>query len=333
MPRKRPRTEVADHVPIETWSLVALYLSESPRKVFMLLCSIKGLKLDDEWWEALWKRLKPQVRNGKLIFNFVKLYELRRPCQYKVVFRLIYGMFCNQCGCRFHHNVFDAYNMRLCHNCLRDHHVSNVVLWKDYGINLEDIGRDYRLFLRYISLKSYSKAKHLSRFTRDPRDFAVRTLSKIAFFWLPDLRRFFDLDALALEHRRRLRALSLIKAAFKRTYVASVGRRYFFETIQDNELKRVLAPTTATPFTYGTNGLLCNVLKPGRNREPEEPDFNIYAAFHRQPAMSILGDKEYTVRTMAHRLNLNKSGVVRKFGELVASKGSVAECLGVVFQI
>lgn len=329
---RRGRAHSAFRVPVEVWNTVALLLADSPRKVFMLLCSIKGLRLDDEWWEALYKRIKPYKHKGRMMFNFVKLYELRRPCQYKVVLRLVYGMFCNQCGCRYHHRVFDPYNLRLCNLCLRENHVSNVVLWKDYGIGLEEIGLHYRHFVRYMALTSYSKESELVKFTRDPRDYAARKISKLAFFWMPDLRLFIDFEARAFEHRRALDAVGTLKTVFKRAYVASVGKRYFLETLHENELSRMMCPTTSMPFTVGTNCCMSHLLKSKKSYPmADPPDFNVHLAFQRQPAMPIIGDREYTVRTMAQRLNLSSSQAARKLGELATQKGGTAQCLNVVF--
>ena len=330
---KRGRAHSAFRVPLEVWTSVALLLADCPRKVFMLMCAIKGLKLDDEWWEALYKRTKPFQRNGKMLLDFVKVYELRRPCQFKVVFRLVYGMFCNQCGCRYRHKIFDPYNMRLCNVCLRENHVSSVVLWKDYGIGLEEIGLHYKEMVRYVALANYTKEKDLTKFTRDPRDYAARKTSKIAFFWKSDLCRFIDLEARAVEHRRTMNAVAVLKTVFKRAYTASIGKRYFVETLHENELKRVLHPTTGATFTVGTNHCMGDLLKVGRYSQRDPPDFNVYLAFQRQPKMAILGDREYTVRTMAHRLDLTGSEAARKLGELVVSKGGVAAATGAVFQM
>ena len=330
---RRGRAHSAYRVPLEVWTSVALLLADKPRKVFMLLCAIKGLKLDDEWWEALYKRTKPYQRNGKMLLDFVKVYELRRSCQFKVVFRLVYGMFCNHCGCRYHHKIFDPYNMRLCNLCLRENHVSNVVLWKDYGLGLEEIGLHYKELVRYMALTHYTKEKELTKFTRDPRDYAARKTSKMIFFWKPDLCRFIDLDARAVEHRRKLDAVSVLKNVFKRTYATSVGKRYFVETLHENELKRMIHPTTGSPFTVGTNHCMGDLLKVGRYAQRDPPDFNIFLAFQRQPKMSILGDREYTVRTMAHRLNLSGSEAAAKLGELATLKGGVAAAIGMVFQM
>jgi hypothetical protein len=332
MPRRRARKWDAHTLSTDLWGQVVINMFDQPRKVLMLLCSIKGFRLSDEWWEKFWfrHRLYNEARNFRA--HYYLNYDLKRACQYKTIFRLVYGMFCQQCGCRYHHHVFGAYRLRICTECLRDNHVSNVVLARDYGIGLEEIAQRVKLFVRYIALQYYSKDKMIKAYTRDPRDFEVRKTSKLAFFWMPDLRRFFDMDERRRRHLADIAACNVIKAAVQRNFALSIRRRYLVETLHTNELSRAMDPTTKHRKTYGTNTFLGCVFKPKRSPYPPEPIFNVFLALCRPEPLPVLGDREYTIRTMAHKLDLDREGVERKILEL-APTGSLAEILNEIFTI
>ena len=334
MPRRRGKTTIGCRVPIETWQNITMHMADKPEKVLMLLCAVKGLTLSDNWWEALFKNTKQdKSRKSRFMYEFAQYYKINRACQYKDLFRLIYGMFCNQCGCRYHHDFFPLYNMRICNECYRENHISNVVLWKDYGIGLEEIGLKYINFIRYIAARSYTNKRDLYKITRDDRDFEAIKNKLFIFFWLPDIKRFFDLSKRAKTQRKKIQAVNLLKACFQRKYVSSISKRYFLENIHENEAKRILFSCTDVPFTYGTNFRLGNVLKKGRQAKPKQPDFNIQLAFQQQPKIPLLGDKEYTIRTMAYKFNLNKSEAISKMETLVSESGSLELALNKIFVV
>ena len=330
MPRRRARKWDAHTLSTDLWGQIVINMFDQPRKVLMLLCSIKGFRLSDEWWEKFWlrHRLYNEARNYRA--HFYLNYEPKRACQCKTLFRLVYGMFCQQCGCRYHHHIFERYRLRICTECLRENHVSNVVLARDYGIGLEEIARHVKHFVRYIALQYYSKENTILPYTRDARDFEVRKTSKLAFFWMPDLRRFFDMEERKRRHGANVTACNLIKAAVQRTFVSSVKRRYLVETLHTNELSRIMSPTTKHRKTYGTNTFLGCVFMPKRAPYPPEPEFNVFLALCRQETVPVLGDREYTLRTMAQKFDLDREGVERKVRELAPS-GSLADIINQVF--
>jgi len=118
MPRRRNKR--TPRLSVDLWGHVVLNLFTCPRKVFMMLCAVKGLQFNDEWWDKYWERHRRYnaARNRTTIFTAWNPLGLEwpRPCSD--------GMFCSRCGCRFHHSIF---RMRLCRECVRDGHVSNTV--------------------------------------------------------------------------------------------------------------------------------------------------------------------------------------------------------------
>jgi hypothetical protein len=75
------------------------------------------------------------------------------------------------------------------------------------------------------------------------------------------------------------------------------------------------------------------VLKKGRQVKPKQPDFNIQLAFQQQPKIPLLGDKEYTIRTMEYKFNLNKSEAMAKMKTLVSESGSLELALNKIFVV
>jgi len=332
MPRtKRFNFLVPQRFSSEVWENIARFICNEPAKVYMLLRAFKWLKFDDEFYKKMWEIVKPYEGQPKP--QFLMFYNLKRTCQYRTAFDLLYMKRCQVCHCRFGHKIFEPYCMRLCTQCIQSNHVSNVVLWKQYGIGLEEIGLHYMHYIRYIRTGVYRKEKELMKFSLDPRDFAVRRNCVFIFFWMPDLRRFIDIDCRAKQHQKRTLAANVLKAAFARAYARRLKPSKRPQILREQALQKILNPTTADIVTYGTNWCLANKLIAGRRKVPQAPDFDLQLAFGRACTVKLLGPREYTLRTMAEKLNLNKEGVARKLTELSMEHGGLPMLANRIFEM
>jgi len=285
----------------------------------MLLCAVKGLKLNDEWWQKYWDRHRAynEARNF-FPHNYLK-YTPNRPGQCKVILRLVYGMFCSRCCCRFHHTIFDAYRIRICRECMWDCNVSNVVLFREYGLSLEPIASKYRHWVRHLSLQEYRCPQDILSLSRNPLDVEYQGRRTMIFFWKPDLEKLFDLDALRVEHHARMRALRCIGASFKRKFVWASRGRYFLERVHKNEIRRITMPLTQSRnMLVGTNWSCAYLLN--RDANTEAPKIDLRHAFKTQIPLPILTDDEYTIKTAVSRLRLNPETLQQKLEELTREK-------------
>jgi len=144
-----------------------------------------------------------------------------------------------------------------------------------YGkiIDLKEIGCNYKNFIRYVALQSFTKSKDLVKISRNPKDYELVKKSKFVFFWLPDIRRFFNLERRAQKHRKRMEAVNFIKSCFKRTYLRTIKKKYFIESVHENELNLIMHSCTDIDFTYGSSVCLAHTLKGGSKKEK---DLHIY---------------------------------------------------------
>lgn len=307
MRRKRPTVQL----PAEVWGQVATHLHENPRKAFMLMCAVKGLKINDTYWQQLWAKNVAYCKRKRWRHHFLLTYEINRPELCKVVLRLIYGMFCSQCGCRFHHTIFETYKMRVCKECLREKHISNVVLWHEYGIALEEISLYFRNHVRYLGVKQWS-LKYIRRYSSNERD--IKSIGKLAFFWKPDLERLFDMPARKAQHIANMRKISILKAVFQRKFVELQRGRYLLEKLHDNEVNRLVKPITYQRALAGTNWNLSYMIT-GRAC-PVAPTHVLSLTLGTTHVMPILADDEYTARTALFRLKLNAESLLEWIREM-----------------
>lgn len=315
--RKRKALTV---LPLDSWGNIVVNLYDNPRKVFMLLCAVKGLQLDDAWWKKFWERhrLYNEARHWRP--HFYLNYDIRNPALCKVVLRLVYGMFCSKCGCRYHHRIFHPYRMRLCQECVQDHHISNVVLWHEYGVSLEEIARDMRYLVRHTRMQIYKRPKEMTHITRHPLDLKFTPGQKLAFFWLPDLRRLIDLDTRREIQKTRLAAVSHLKAVIKRCFAQHQPRRYFVEYLHLNEMNRQTNPLSMQLHTVGTNWNLAYLTYKKGHKEPKAPELSVDLALRPSLPLHLLADNEYMVNTMVSKLNLDLPAAKAKIEELANGK-------------
>lgn len=315
----------------EVWQNIAKFICNEPAKVYMLLRAIKWLDFDDEFYKSMWEIVKPYEGEPKP--QFLMFYNLKRTCQYRTAFDLLYMKRCHVCHCRFGHQLFEPYCMRLCSQCLQGNHISNVVLWKQYGIGLEEIGKHYMHYIRYIQTGVYRKEKDLMKFSLDPRDFAVRRNCVFIFFWLPDLRRFIDIDCRAKQHQKRTLAANVLKAAFARAYARRLKPIKRPQILKEQALQKIVNPPMASIVIYGTDWSQSYKFRMGNSRTPSTPEFDVRLAFSRACTVKLLGPREYTLRTMAEKFNLDKEGVARKLTELSIKHGGLPLLANRIFEI
>jgi hypothetical protein len=273
----------ASKLSTDVWGQISSHLIENPRRVFMILCTIKGLKFTHEWWAFYWERHKLYLqRKNHSPHWFIKLVP-RRPGVHKVILKLVYGLFCESCGCRYHHRIFVPFNMRLCCECKRDRHISNVVLWKDYGIKLQDIV-PYRHFVRFHSFQRYLCPKQILHLSHDPRDVGYFGTRFMIFFWKSDLEKFFPLAEMQRAQLLRVSSLNIIKAAFKRAFAQKQKRRYLVEYLHSNEVARL--GISVHSICWDKRSLA---------------DYLRY--FEIKGVPKLLADHEFTLKTAASRLS------------------------------
>jgi len=304
------RRRDASRLSPDNWALVCSFLHREPRKIFMLLCAVKGLQFNDAWWATYWERHRAFNSTRKHRAHFYLGYEPVRPGQCKTLLRLVYGMFCSRCGCRFRHTIFERFRMRVCAECLRDNHISNVVLWFEYGLPLEAIAAEFRHYVRHHPLQAYKCPNEILCLTRNPLDIEFKGVRKMVFFWKPDLERLFDFEALRAAQVLRVSALNVLKAAFKRVFVAKARGRYFLEQLHTNEVKRIVKPMCPPKIMYGTNWSLASYADP-RAACPT-PTLNLSLALRAQVPLPVLADDEYTTKTALSKLKLNRESLQRK---------------------
>lgn len=312
MPRRRKYTN-AHTLSVDTWGQVVVNLFDNPRKVFMLLCAVKGLHFNDEWWARYWERHRSYniARNHRP--HYYLGYEPSRPGQCKVLLRLVYGMFCSQCGCRYHHTIFEPMRMRICCECVRDCHISNVVLWHEYGLALEPIVAKYRFVVKHTTLQYYTNPNQILYITRNPVDLDFKCKRKMVFFWKPDLQRLFDFNQLRAEQVHRVQCINTIKAAFKRVYANRVRGRYLVESLHTNDVLRIIRPLCPPNIMWGTNLSQAYLVSPGARLV--SPDINLDLALRNPRPLPVIADDEVTLKTMVSKLKLDKDTLQSKINE------------------
>ena len=331
MPR-RSKLLIAGSVSAETWANVCLQLDSNPRKVLMTICAIRGLSwwLDDAWWATFLKRVQTNLqRRGWEPHWFMRAaaFPNIRPPQCRQLIRLVYGMFCEMCGCRFHHRIHNGLMKRLCTECRHDNYVSNTVLYFEYGLSMEDILNPYFHFVRSSRLCEYIKASDYHTYTRHPLDVGGLPKKQLVFFWKPDLARLFDLSALAIAQRRRVAAVDSIKARLRMAYARNAVMRppghkgghgsgpvqwprYYLETLHSNEVKRIREPLFNPHWIAGGPSPQGYRLSSARE-ELTNAVINTRKRFLSRltlyTTMPLLGDREYTLKTAMERLRLDRA--------------------------
>lgn len=287
-------------IPPEVIGMTGMYLVDNPRKILMLCCVSKQITFDEKFWNAVWLKHRLYWKQLKRRPHFYLDYE-PTPDKCKTILKLVYGMFCSVCGCRFHHSVFETYRKRICINCLRDNHVSNNVLYFKYGIELSEI-IPFRFFIRFISIKEYLNSDQVTRFSANELDVNFTGKKRLIFFWKPDLRKFFDLEMRATVFQNKMKSINLIKACFKRRYLQSIKPRHLVEYAINNETKRIIKPIGKLDFMAGTNVNLAHMIKKGGKIRIPTVELNSVFRFWPLPLMN---ENQFCLRTMGEKLNID----------------------------
>ena len=254
-----------------TPDLMARILAETfstPRLVFLVLQASKtfhtqlAVHLTDSWWAAYWKRHRATIADAHRRHWYLGpiAFPGMPASRYSHVLRLVYGTRCECCNARFHHHICHRLKMRICITCSQDNHLSNVVLWRRYGLSAADLVDKYGHLVSYVPLGRYMRASDAYKYTRYPDDIGgwgrPRTLM---FFWRPDLERVVGLEAHAARHRVRLRAVYVLTAAIRRRetmrimglLAAPKPCRYAIEFGHRLEFTRTTRPIADTDWIIG----------------------------------------------------------------------------------
>ena len=86
MPRRRNKR--TPRLSVDLWGHVVLNLFTCPRKVFMMLCAVKGLQFNDEWWDKYWERHRRyNAARNYYPHNYLHRMEPTRPGVAKTLLR------------------------------------------------------------------------------------------------------------------------------------------------------------------------------------------------------------------------------------------------------
>jgi len=314
------RNKVSGKLPAEAWAAVALHLASNPRKVFMLVCAVRGLDwwLGTEWWSKYWAKHQEYIRHrGWTPHWFLRYRAWRhlRPVQYRPLLRLVYSLRCDFCGCRFHHGINHHLMVRICTTCSQDRFVSNAVLYVRYGISTAKLLEEWGAFVSYRPVGTYRTVRELKPYTRDAIDLEACN-NKRVFFWRPDVDRLYDLSRCEAEQAAKLLQINRLKACLKRLFIRILPPRYMVEHAFRNEMRRSKEPLLlCTWFVGGPFSL-------GWRTIPNRGDpSHIRSAFDKlienYYSMPLLARDEYVLKTALRRLQLN-ADTLRERADLMA---------------
>jgi len=320
MASRLKKHRVSGRLPVEAWANVGLHLQCNPRKVFMLVCAVRGLDwwLDTEWWIKYWLKHQEYLRHkGWTPHWFLRYRAWRhlRPEQYRPLLRLVYSLRCEFCGCRYHHAINHHLMVRICTTCSQDRHVSNTALYVRYGISTAELLAKWAPFVSYRPVRVYRTVIDLITYTRDPIDLDACN-SRMVFFWRSDVNRLFDLSSCEAKQAAKVSHINLLKACLKRRFIQSLPRRYMLERAFRNEIKRIKEPLRVDSwFVGGPESLgwrtIPNRKNPAHIRSPFDKMIKDYYC------MPLLARDEYILKTALSRLRLNADSL-RQRADLMA---------------
>jgi len=327
----RPRRPNAQKLSPEIWARICTCLDKTPRKVFMLLCSIKGLDawLTDEWWEVYW-RLHQAYNSSRCVYQHWYLRTdalgMLRPPMYKPILRLVYGLFCGCCGRRYNHTINHQMKMRICTECRQEQYVSNAVLYFEYGISFADVVERWGDFVRFIPVHNY-KPSEIATMSRNPIDVLPACTREMVFFWLPDIKSLYDMPALRRQQRERVAKLNVIKAAVRRQFACKFRPRHKVEILHANELKRIRKPLLPPKWFVGGMqklGWRCshNIESASSLQVNARGTFKLRLRMHRP--VPILGKLEFVLKTAVSKFKLNAETLEANRGRWESPRDRVA---------
>lgn len=228
-PRRKRGVVRSASLPLEMLAMVCQHLHSSPRHVFLVVKAAKGLRalMTAEWWKRFWMT-HMSVSNRRYRHYFLRDFTAAplRPAQMSHVLRIVYGLRCECCGARWRHRIMDLLKLRICQTCVHDRFVSNRVLYYRFGLNAADILIEHGHLVTYTPLRACKvNDGDLRRMTRDPIDFGVFQRTKhheLMFLWRDDVAKLYDLEACAIDQRRRVGAIDALKARFRAARVRRV---------------------------------------------------------------------------------------------------------------
>jgi hypothetical protein len=309
------------HLSIEAWSHVCLQLDASPRKVFMLMCTIHGLHSfisgNETWWKAYWTRHQKLLSRGEWRRHWYLRTDaigILRPVLFEHVLKLVYSTHCSMCSCRYGHSINHHLKLRICRTCKQDHFISNAVLYFEYGIEFTKIIKHWEPFVKFLPLHDYKPAEIIT-LSRNPIDVAPSVTREMVFFWLPDIASLYDMPALRAEQAVRVAKLNTIKAAVKRRFAQAHKPRHLAEILYRNETTRVRKPLLPAKWCVGgpqSMAWRCHASRESATMAQTAERRTLRARLMLYHPVPILASNEYVLKTAVGKLKLDAKTLIWK---------------------
>ena len=129
-------------------------------------------------------------------------------------YALLHGMRCGMCGCRYRHEVYWSLRMRVCRLCMAQNSASQIELFERYGLYYTEMQGEIKGRVFYYSL-SVTPTEDRVAFHQ------VEDMHRHSahMYWLPHLRKIYDLDALRRQHLERKAAAARLCAYVRKGWV------------------------------------------------------------------------------------------------------------------
>ena len=309
---------------VEAWSHVCLHLDGCPRKVFMLMCTLKDLNAyisgNEVWWRVYWQRHQKLLMRTEWRRHWYLRADsiwLLRPVLYEQLLKLVYSTHCSMCGCRYGHSINHHIKIRICRTCKQDHFISNAVLYYEYGIEFKEIIEHWEPFVKFLPIHAYKPAEIVT-LSRNPIDVAPSVTREMVFFWLPDIASLYDMRALRAEQADRVAKLNTIKAAVKRRFAQAQKKRHVAEVLYKNEVARIKKPMLPAKWCIG--GLQSMAWRCHASHESATMAQTARRRAFRTRLMvyhpvPILASNEYILKTAVSKLKLDAATLLWRMGE------------------
>jgi len=312
-------TSSAMQLSVEVWSHICIELDAAPRKVFMLMSTIKHLHAfisgNEQWWKGYWARHQKYLSRGEWRRHWYLRTDaigILRPLLFEHVLRLVYSTNCSMCGCRYRHSINHHVKLRICKSCKQDSFVSNAVLFYEYGIPCKDVIDNWEPFVKFLPMHEY-KPSEVYTMSRNPIDTNPTVTRDMLFFWKPDIAGLYNLPALRIEQASRVRKVNTLKAAIKRRFAQAQKPRYRAETLYNNEIVRVKKPLLPPKWCVGGPQSLawrCHSSHENPTMAMVAQRRTFKAKLMMYHPVPILAPGEYVLKTAVQKLKLNAETVL-----------------------
>lgn len=245
-----------DRLNDDTFMMLVSILISTPRALLRFLHVVRA-KCNVSVWMQVWKLYNELLQN-KEYFNveFSRLVNTKiRYCalHYETILGLVHRNTCEVCGFKINVPIVHDYLKKVvCGPCLQDNYISNVVLYYRYGIQAHALVHKWGMYIRYYPLKKHNSS-WIQTYTREQVDYEPWNM--IMFFWLPDIKKFLDLEYCALLQSKRFQSVNVIKAMIKRLCVVQNAdmKHRDLRWLYHNELCRVRLLSVDSKWVPGSN--------------------------------------------------------------------------------